>query len=85
MSYRNINERIMYNMSDEHERRKHQFNLGNEVVVLPDGTLELGLKSCTLPLLLLIPHPFFSLGTTIYSEMPHTMQTWLLLIFILLP
>lgn len=35
----------MYNMSDEHEGRKHHFNLGDEVVVLPtaDGTLELGL------------------------------------------
>lgn len=63
MSYRNINERIMCNMSYEHEGRKHQLNLGEEVMVLPDGTadgtLELGLESSTLPLLLLIPHPFF--------------------------
>lgn len=87
MRYRNINERIMYNMSDEHEGRKHQLNLGDEVMVLPtaDGTLELGLERCTLLLLLLIPHPIFSLGTTLSSEMPHPMQTWLLLIVILLP
>lgn len=40
ISYRNINENIMYNMSDEHEGRKQQLNLGDEVVLLPttDGT-----------------------------------------------
>lgn len=45
ISWRDINERIMYNMSDEHEIRKHLFNLGDEVMVFPTivGTLELGL------------------------------------------
>lgn len=44
MNCSNINERAMYNTSDEHEIRNYEQHEGEGVFPTSDGTLELGLE-----------------------------------------